>query len=518
VDSTGGSGSGSAANRQTRAGSPSGPGSPSGGGSSTGSGFWSEIWSGSRYGSNPLSGSPAARAGARGDDTNDPERTGFERAGGYYVGYQPPVQLGTGAATTVWGSLLSRDGKAPDRNTGEMRTPWYWVPPGMPADQSVSVLIAGSPNQGNSLTAEYGTVKGDRIIRIDPAAPPAAVGAPGGAGTGGAATAAPPGAPGTPGAPGAAAGPGAPAPGAPGAPAPGTPGTPDTAPGPGAPAPGAGPAAPPHSGAAEPAPDQPSPDPANAAQPNAAQPNASPADPGQSSSSTAALRDPSQRDNGQIDPGKGHTNQLDDNGRDPRWRSVLLNPPAGAQVIRLHAVDDSAGAGGWLAFAAPSIQHLVPLRTLFGEQLGPDRPVALAWQIAFDYPCMHQPRIVNGITEPPAAAVLWADQPFNGTRDGTWLPFRGGMYGQVLRSQSVLQLPARVAGMPLERRVEVLIFDTRLAPDAYLVETRQRRTAGWAQPVPTATRTLNELEGCIQNAAATANPAQAARCVPKPVP
>ena len=92
------------------------------------------------------------------------------------------------------------------------------------------------------------------------------------------------------------------------------------------------------------------------------------------------------------------------------------------------------------------------------------------------------------------------------------------MYGQVLRSQSVLQLPARVAGMPLERRVEVLIFDTRLATNAYLLETGQRRTAGWAQPVPTATRTLNELEGCIQNAAATANPTQAARCVPKPVP
>jgi hypothetical protein len=82
----------------------------------------------------------------------------------------------------------------------------------------------------------------------------------------------------------------------------------------------------------------------------------------------------------------------------------------------------------------------------------------------------------------------------------------------------VLQLPARIAGMPMERRVEVLVFDTRLAPDAYLVETRQRPTAGWAQPVPTATRTLNELEGCVQNAAATSSPAQAARCVPKPVP
>jgi arabinosyltransferase C len=197
---------------------------------------------------------------------------------------------------------------------------------------------------------------------------------------------------------------------------------------------------------------------------------------------------------------------------------VLLSPPAGAQVVRLHAVDGSAGAGGWLAFAAPAVQHRVPLRTILHDQLGPDQPVALAWQIAFEYPCLRQSRIVNGITEPPAAAVLWADQPFNGTRDSTWLPFRGGMYGQVLRSQSVLQLPARVTGLPAERRIEVLIFGTRLAKDAYQLETRQRLTPGWAQPVPTSTRTLNALEGCIQSAAATSSLAQAARCVPKPVP
>jgi arabinosyltransferase C len=167
VDSGSGSGPASAANRQSRSGSPSSAGD------STGSGFWPEVWTGSRYGSPPASGS-----GGRGsrDDTNDPERTGFERAGGYYVGYQPPVQLGSGAATAVWGSLLPRDGKTPDRNTGEMRTPWYWVPPAMAADQSIAVLIAGSPNQGNSLTADYGIVRGNRIIRIDPSTPPAAVG------------------------------------------------------------------------------------------------------------------------------------------------------------------------------------------------------------------------------------------------------------------------------------------------------------------------------------------------------
>ncbi|MGI8814482.1 MAG: arabinosyltransferase domain-containing protein, partial [Pseudonocardia sp.] len=346
------------------------------------------------------------------------EPSGFERAGGYYVGYQPPVQLGTGAASTVWGSLVASEGKAPDRTTGEMRTPWYRLPTGLGADQALAVLLAGSPNQGNSLTAEYAAIQGGRVVHVGMGAAPS---------------------------------------------------------------------------------------PADAAQTG-------------TQSQTAAQRDPSQRDNGQLDPAGGHTGDLDDNARDPRWRSVLLHPPHGAQLVRLHAVDDSAGAGGWLAFAAPAVQHLAPLRTVLAPVLGKDRAVALAWQIAFQYPCLRQPRIRDGITEPPAAAVLWADQPFAGTRDGSWLPFRGGIHGRVLRSQAVLQLTARVRGMPAERRMEVLVFDTRLASDAYFLTTGERRTDGWAQPVPTPTRTLNELERCVQNAAATAQPAAAARCVPKPVP
>jgi arabinosyltransferase C len=358
---------------------------------------------------------PSAATGRRAADT------GFERAGGYYLGYQPAVQLGTGAATTVWGSLLDVDGKSPDRNTGEMRSPWYKLPPGLGADRALAVLLAGSPNSGNSLTAEYAAVQGGRLVRVEPGAQDT-----------------------------------------------GETGT-------------------------------------------------------QSRNQTAAQRDPSQRDTGQLDPTAGRTGDLDDGGRDPRWRSVLLETPPQAQFVRLHAVDDSAGSGGWLAFAAPAVQKLVPLRTMLDEMpaRGPraeDRPVALAWQIAFGYPCLRQPRIVDGVSEPPAAAVLWANNPFDGTRDGTWQAFRGGIHGQVLRSQSPLQLAARIKGMPTERRTEVLLFDSPLATDAYRLSTDDRVTSGWAQPVPTATRTSNELERCVQRAAAAGTLAAAARCVPKPVP
>ena len=296
------------------------------------------------------------------------DRTGFERAGGYY--YQPPVELGTGAATTTWGSLVSADGQPPDRNTGEMRTPWYELPAQLEPDETLAVLVAGSLSQGNSLTAEYARRDGDTLVAL----------------------------------------------------------------------------------------------------------------------STAVVDDPLS---------------------DPRWRSAILTPPPGAELVALHAIDGSGAPGGWLAFAAPAVQHLVPLTAL----LPAAKPVALAWQIAFQYPCLRQPRIRNGITEPPAAAVLWSDGPSSGTQDATWQPFRGGIDGQVQRSQSVLELTARVRGAPLERRVEVLMFDTRLASAAYTLSTRLRWTNGWSQDPPTPTRTLNELERCIQTAAASA--ATATRCEPR---
>jgi hypothetical protein len=75
----------------------------------------------------------------------------------------------------------------------------------------------------------------------------------------------------------------------------------------------------------------------------------------------------------------------------------------------------------------------------------------------------------------------------------------------------------RVRGMPTERRVEVVMFHTPLPANAYLLSTRARPNAAWARPVPTPTRTLNTLEGCIQHAAATADPTQAAHCLPQPV-
>ena len=80
--------------------------------------------------------------------------------------------------------------------------------------------------------------------------------------------------------------------------------------------------------------------------------------------------------------------QLTDTARDPAWRTLILRPPTGADVVRLKAVDGTTFIHGWLGFSAPEIQRPVTL----SSYIPPGAPVAVNWQIAFDYPCLRQPR------------------------------------------------------------------------------------------------------------------------------
>jgi hypothetical protein len=167
------------------------------------------------------------------------------------------------------------------------------------------------------------------------------------------------------------------------------------------------------------------------------------------------------------------TEVLTDPARDPAWRTLTPSPPGDADVMRLVGVDASGVISGWMAFSAPVVARSVPLSTFLPR----DAPVALAWPLAFGYPCQRQPGVVNGITEPPAFAVLWGDTgALSGFSDGAWQASRGGAFAQVPRSQSVLQL-ATVP--PVDPDVEVFVFGSPLGRDRYTL-TEDRRTVGGA--------------------------------------
>lgn len=171
------------------------------------------------------------------------------------------------------------------------------------------------------------------------------------------------------------------------------------------------------------------------------------------------------------------TEELTDPARDPSWRTLTPTLPAGADVLRLVGEDFSGGIGGWLAFSAPVAARPVPVSAFLPRTA----PVALAWPLAFGWPCQRQPGIVNGITEPPAFAVLWGEEGnLSAFADGAWQAFRGGAFAQVPRSQSVLQL-ATVE--PVDPHVQVYVFGSDLGRDRYTL-TEDRRTVGGASTAP----------------------------------
>jgi hypothetical protein len=80
-----------------------------------------------------------------------PPATGFVPDAGYYVGNRPQGA----AAQRVWGSLVvPPEGGSPDDTVGRLTTPWYELPARDAG--TVTVLVAGTPSQGNTLTVEYG--------------------------------------------------------------------------------------------------------------------------------------------------------------------------------------------------------------------------------------------------------------------------------------------------------------------------------------------------------------------------
>lgn len=161
------------------------------------------------------------------------------------------------------------------------------------------------------------------------------------------------------------------------------------------------------------------------------------------------------------------------------WRSVDLGGgPVDAELVRLVAVDGRTDVGGWLAVTAPRLSPFAPVNRLVGD----GGPTALSWQAALLFPCLRQPRIQNGITEPAAWAVGNGDEPLEMLQDGTWQVGRGGVFGQTLRQASTLQLSARFRGLPESagRLVQAYRLEQPYPAAAYRLDTDRRLVSGAA--------------------------------------
>ncbi|NEK57984.1 hypothetical protein GCU56_08880 [Geodermatophilus sabuli] len=177
------------------------------------------------------------------------------------------------------------------------------------------------------------------------------------------------------------------------------------------------------------------------------------------------------------------TQDLADTLDSPAWRTFVLDPAgadaSGADLVRLVAEDRSGGPGGWLAFTGPSVVPAVTLADLVPD----DAPVATAWQIAFSFPCLRQPVVRHGITEPSEYGVVWRGGPVgNGLEDNTWQDLRGGLFAPVRRTSSVTELPASFPSQPGVADIQVFRFGVPYPVGAYDLAPARVQQPGWAGP------------------------------------
>nr|WP_281371473.1 arabinosyltransferase domain-containing protein [Petropleomorpha daqingensis] len=178
-----------------------------------------------------------------------------------------------------------------------------------------------------------------------------------------------------------------------------------------------------------------------------------------------------------------HTQELTDTEDAPIWRTFTLDVAAaradGATSVRLVAEDLSGGNGGWLAFTGPSVAPLVPLT----RYLPAGAPVALAWQLAFLFPCQRQPLTHFGITEPARYGVLWVDNPqTSGVHDATWTLGRGGLFAPIARTSSMTELAGVIDGSPGVEAFQVQRFGLPYPVDAYDLHVERTERLGWQGP------------------------------------
>lgn len=163
------------------------------------------------------------------------------------------------------------------------------------------------------------------------------------------------------------------------------------------------------------------------------------------------------------------------------WRSVDLAgqgspPPPGTEMVRLVARDDRSDLGGWIAFTSPRLSRFVPIADIVGD----GAPTSVYWPVALLFPCVRQPRIENGITEPAMWAIGAYADPLDVLVDGTWQTGRGGVSGQAGRQARITQLLARFPTAPVIEEVQLYRMQEPYPSDAYRLVPGRRIVSGWS--------------------------------------
>jgi arabinosyltransferase B len=147
----------------------------------------------------------------------------------------------------------------------------------------------------------------------------------------------------------------------------------------------------------------------------------------------------------------------------PLWRTIGVDAsdlPAGADRIRIHAVDGRSDASGWLAITGPRLRSFVPLN----QFLDTNGPVLVSWPQAFLFPCVHDVVKVSGGVATTPRTVIESPRPLladDRKRDV------GGVFAAVTDARDLREIPSRLVGHPEVDWGSVLVNADPAGRDAY---------------------------------------------------
>ncbi|MGY1719537.1 arabinosyltransferase domain-containing protein [Blastococcus sp. SYSU DS0552] len=171
------------------------------------------------------------------------------------------------------------------------------------------------------------------------------------------------------------------------------------------------------------------------------------------------------------------TQVIGQGGDQPTWRPLSVaaaDVPAGADRVRVRAVDATTDIGGWLAVTGPRVRAAESLQA-FLDGRGPVLP---DWPLAWHVPCVGNfPVVADGLAQTPTV-VIAAPGGYADLASIAYLPEQGGSFAGVSMAQA-REVPSRLVGAPQREWGHVLELDYPLGRDLYDRATEQISLWGW---------------------------------------
>lgn len=150
------------------------------------------------------------------------------------------------------------------------------------------------------------------------------------------------------------------------------------------------------------------------------------------------------------------------------WRAIGVDAsqvPAGANRVRVHAVDATTDPDGWLAVTGPRLRSVVGL-TAFLASHG---PVLVSWPQAFLFPCVHDiVEVADGLAGAPRV-IIEAPRRLGRLSAVTTDPTQGGVFASLRPYGELRDIPTRLANHP---EIDWGTLQLSSARNTYLLQRR----------------------------------------------